>query len=81
MKRTTANVKVLKSEYARLKRIDRQFGALLSYASNLLDIKKTREDATAGRLISQEALFRTLGLGFLAKEPNIYPLADLRKKY
>ncbi len=63
MKTISANkVKVPKGEYLRLKKIDRQFGAFLSYAAHLLDIGKAREDAHAGRLISQETLFRRLGL-------------------
>ena len=57
---STVNIKVPKGEYTRLKKIDRQFGAFLSYASHLLDIKKAREEAHTGRLISQEALFRRL---------------------
>ncbi len=63
MKSALANkVKVPKGEYLRLKKIDRQFGEFLSYAAHLLDIGKAREDARADRLISQEALFRRLGL-------------------
>lgn len=63
MKNTLAKkVQVPQGEYLRLKRIDRQFGAFLSYAAHLLDIEKSREEASAGRLISQNALFRRLGL-------------------
>lgn len=58
----TSKVKVPKSEYLRLKKIDRQFGVFLSYAGHLLDIGKAREDVRAGHLISQEALFRRLRL-------------------
>ncbi|PIQ68348.1 MAG: hypothetical protein COV91_04580 [Candidatus Taylorbacteria bacterium CG11_big_fil_rev_8_21_14_0_20_46_11] len=56
----TNKVKVSKDEYLRLKRVDRQFGAFLSYAAHLLDIGKAREDVSAGRVVSQEALFRRL---------------------
>ena len=55
-------IQVPKGEYLRLKKIDRQFGAFLSYARHLLDIGKAREEARTGRLISQDALFRHLGL-------------------
>jgi len=61
MKDTVAKkVQVMHGEYLRLKKVDRQFGAFLSYAGHLLDIEKAREDASAGRLISQETLFRRL---------------------
>ena len=58
----TKKIQVPKIEYTRLKKIDRQFGAFLSYAGRLLDIEKARDDASAGRVISQDALFRRLGL-------------------
>lgn len=60
MQNTQMSIQVPRSEYVRLKRVDRQFGAFLSYAAHLLDIKKAREDASAGRLIPQTALFRRL---------------------
>ena len=47
MKILKANVKVSRNEYARLKKLDKQFGAFLSYAAHLLDIEKGREDARA----------------------------------
>lgn len=55
-------VSVPKGEYVRLKKIDRQFGTFLSYARHLMDIGNARQEARAGRLISQESLFRRLGL-------------------
>ena len=60
MKTLRSNVQVSKAEYARLKKVDKQFGAFLSYASHLTDIQKAREEAHSGRLISQAALFRKL---------------------
>lgn len=57
---SASKVKVPKGEYLRLKKIDRQFGAFLSYAAHLLDIGKAREEARVGRVISQESLFRRL---------------------
>lgn len=51
MGNTPTNVKVPRNEYLRLMKIDRQFGAFLSYAAHLLDIKKAREDANAGRVV------------------------------
>ncbi len=60
MKTTSSSVRVSKHEYLRLKRIDKQFGAFLSYATNRMDIKKAREEVQSGRLISQTALFRRL---------------------
>ena len=60
MKKAYVNIQVPKSEYLRLKRIDKQFGAFLSYAAHLVDIRKARDEARAGQLISQVALFRRL---------------------
>lgn len=60
MKESNTNVKVPRNEYVRLKKLDKQFGAFLSYAAHLLDIEKGREDARAGRLISQTDLFKRL---------------------
>lgn len=63
MKTTLAQkMTVPKGEYLRLKKIDRQFGAFLSYAAHLLDIEKAREEVSKGQMISQEVLFRRLGL-------------------
>ncbi|MBI2475759.1 MAG: hypothetical protein HYV67_00770 [Candidatus Taylorbacteria bacterium] len=60
MKSAQSNVKAPRHEYVRLKKLDKQFGAFLSYAAHLLDIEKAREDVREGRLISQTALFRRL---------------------
>lgn len=60
MKSAESNVKVPRNEYVRLKKLDRQFGAFLSYAAHLVDIEKAREDVRAGRVISQTALFKRL---------------------
>ncbi len=60
MKSIQSNVKVPRNEYVRLKKLDKQFGAFLSYATHLLDIEKAREDGRAGRLISQTTLFKRL---------------------
>ena len=60
MKSTQSNVKVPRNEYVRLKKLDKQFGAFLSYAAHLLDIEKGRGDVRAGRLISQTDLFKRL---------------------
>lgn len=58
MKESNTSVKVPRNEYVRLKKLDKQFDAFLSYATHLLDIEKGREDARAGRLISQTDLFK-----------------------
>lgn len=55
-------VSVAKGEYLRLKKVDRKFGKFFSYLGHLFDIKKARVEARAGRIISQETLFRRLGL-------------------
>lgn len=60
MKSAQLNIKVPKNEYIRLKKLDKQFGAFLSYAFHLLDIEKSREEVRVGRLISQTALFKRL---------------------
>ena len=52
-----------------------------SRTKGLLDIKKAREEVRARKLVSQEKLFRALGLDFLKKEPDTYSVSDLKKRY
>lgn len=58
---TKGKISVSKAEYTRLKRLDEQFGKLLAYLENLVDIKSARKEVKQKKLISQEALFRKLG--------------------
>lgn len=49
-------------EYDRLKRLDAKFRVFLAYLEEVMDIKEAREEIKKGKFISQEKLFRKLGL-------------------
>lgn len=51
-----------KKEYARLKKLDRSFGKLFDYVAYLYDITEARKEVKEKKIISQEKLFRKLGL-------------------
>lgn len=50
------------SEYRRLKTLDERFGDLLNYVNHLADIREARKEAGKGEIVSQELLFRRLGI-------------------
>ena len=55
-------IRIPKEEYAKLKKLQKHFGFFLNYFEHLQDIKKAREEIKAGKTISQEKLFKELGL-------------------
>ena len=55
-------VRVAKDEYRELKKLKKSFGAFLEYFEYLRDIKGARDDTKAKRTISQEKLFKELGV-------------------
>jgi len=55
-------VTIEKKEYARLKKLDRSFGKLFDYVAYLYDITEARKEVKEKKIISQEKLFRKLGL-------------------
>lgn len=59
---TKEMVLVPRREFLRLKRVDRRFRVLLTYVRHLKDIRAARRDVRAGRVISQDRLFRSLGI-------------------
>lgn len=55
-------IRVSKKEYLKLKELQEHFEVFWQYFSHLQDIKEAREDIKTGRVISQEQLFKKLGL-------------------
>lgn len=55
-------VTIKKVEYQRLKKVDKSFGRFLEYFEYLKDIVEARKEARSGKTISQEKLFKKLGL-------------------
>ena len=59
---TKDKVVIPRSEYDRLKKLDSKFRVFLAYLEEMMDIKEAREEIKKGKFISQEKLFRKLGL-------------------
>ncbi|HBT81443.1 hypothetical protein A2757_02495 [Candidatus Giovannonibacteria bacterium RIFCSPHIGHO2_01_FULL_48_47] len=55
-------IKVSRTEYLRLRKLQKYFETFWNYLSHLRDIQEAREDIKAGRTIAQEKLFRKLGI-------------------
>lgn len=55
-------VKIEKSEYAKLKQLEKCFGDFLRYAQHIKDIETAREDYRQGRYEPQEEVFKKLGI-------------------
>lgn len=55
-------IRVSKAEYKKLKVLQKRFEALWKYFEHLHDIKEARRDIAAGRTMSQEKLFKGLGI-------------------
>ncbi|MDP1688838.1 MAG: hypothetical protein Q8L47_01765 [bacterium] len=55
-------VTIKKDEYQRLKKVDKSFGQFLEYFEYAKNIAEAREEARSGKIISQEKLFKKLGL-------------------
>ena len=59
---TPAKVIIPKREYLRLKNLDERFGALLAYFEHLTEIKQARREVKQKKVMTQEKVFRALGL-------------------
>lgn len=55
-------VRVSREEYLRLKQLQSRFELFLNYVDHLKDIQKGRHDIQQGRMISQEEIFKELGI-------------------
>ena len=62
MARASEYVKVKKEEYQELKSLKRRFAAFMVYFDHIASIRQARSDVVQGKVISQEALFKKLGL-------------------
>lgn len=51
-----------KTEYARLKKLDKRFKDFFAYIEYLIDIKEAREEIKKKKIVPQEKLFKELGL-------------------
>lgn len=54
-------VTISKTEYVRLKKIDKKFRDFLAYAEHFLEIREARNDVKRKKIIAQEKLFAKLG--------------------
>ncbi len=55
-------VSIPRAEYRRLKKLDVRFSDFLAYLGHLFDIREAREEVKKGKVVSQEKLFKRLGL-------------------
>ncbi len=55
------NISVPKSEYLRLKYIDRRFSGFLNYFENIIETREARKEVKRKKIIPQEKLFKKLG--------------------
>ncbi|MEK9184006.1 MAG: hypothetical protein AAB890_02955 [Patescibacteria group bacterium] len=55
-------ISILKTEYLRLKELDKRFKDFWLYLESLMDIKGAREEIRQKKVIPQEKLFEKLGL-------------------
>ena len=55
-------VTVPRKEYLRLKNLEVRFGKLLDYLESALETKQARKEIAQKKVISQEKLFKKLGL-------------------
>lgn len=55
-------VRVRREEYARLKTLQKHFADFWSYFEYLRDIREARKQVKGGETISQEKLFKELGI-------------------
>ena len=55
-------ISILKTEYLRLKEIDKRFNSFWTYLKNSTEIKEARKEIKQKKVISQEKLFKKLGL-------------------
>ncbi|MBI2097718.1 MAG: hypothetical protein HYT46_02190 [Candidatus Vogelbacteria bacterium] len=55
-------VSISRLEYERLKHLDRRVGRWVTYLDYLQDIQQARREVKMGDVVSQDDLFRKLGL-------------------
>lgn len=55
-------VSIPKAEYLHLKELDKHFKGFWAYLKNLTETKEAREEIKQKKVISQEKLFKKLGL-------------------
>jgi len=55
-------ISIPKTEYLRLKEIDKRFNNFWTYLKNSTEIKEARKEIKQKKVISQEKLFKKLGL-------------------
>ena len=55
-------ISIPKTEYLRLKEIDKRFNSFWTYLKNSTEIKEARKEIKQKKVISQEKLFKKLGL-------------------
>lgn len=55
-------ITIPKTEYVRLKKLDERFEEFWAYLERITDIKEAREEVKKKKVISQEKLFKNLGL-------------------
>lgn len=60
--KTKERVTVLKTEYQRLKKLDRYFSDFFVYLEHAADIREARKEVKQRKVIEQEKLFSRLGL-------------------
>lgn len=60
--KTREKVFIAKTEYLRLKRLDRHFHGFFTYLENIAAIRDARKEVKQKKVISQEKLFEQLGL-------------------
>ena len=59
---TKDKIFIPKVEYNRLKKLDEHFRDFWIYIENLIDIREARKEVRQKKIISQEKLFKQLGL-------------------
>ena len=55
-------VTIPKTEYIRLKKLNKRFEEFWAYLEHITEIKEAREEVKKKKVISQEKLFKNLGL-------------------
>jgi len=59
--KTKDSVYIPRSEYLRLKKLDKRFADFFAYIEHLADIREARKEVKLGKIVSQEKLFKQLG--------------------
>lgn len=59
---TRSYIRVSKEEYLKLKQFQKYFQVFWNYFKHLKGVKEAREDIKTGKVISQDKLFKNLGI-------------------